>query len=154
MYRVSLGHRYGNHQMAEALVTIGHWRQLEEGRRMTKDDLLTCLLMPQVTISTTSRYPAQSFLCTWSSNSDLKIAYICKLNASFLPFSGGVGAVERVLELDDVAVPLLELAVVLHVELHELRQRRELLAAVLGGIIQRWGDFKVVRCERRNSLHS
>ena len=51
--------------------------------------------------------------------------------SSSLPFSGGVRAVERVLELDGVvAVALLQLPVVLHVELHQLRQRRELLAAV------------------------
>ena len=53
------------------------------------------------------------------------------LKLIILPLSGGVGAVERVLELDGVvAVPLLELPVVLHVELDQLRQRRELLAPV------------------------
>ena len=51
--------------------------------------------------------------------------------SSSLPLSGWVGAVEWVLELDGVvAVALLQLTVVLHVELHQLRQRRELLPAV------------------------
>ena len=53
------------------------------------------------------------------------------LHLPFLPLSGGVCAVERVLELDGVvAVPLLQLTVVLHVELHQLGQRGELLAPV------------------------
>ena len=50
---------------------------------------------------------------------------------SIIPLSGGVCAVEGVLELDGVvAVPLLQLAVVLHVELHQLRQGGKLLAPV------------------------
>lgn len=46
------------------------------------------------------------------------------------PLRRGVGTVERVLELDDVAVLLLQLPVMLHVILHQLRQRGELLPAV------------------------
>ncbi len=46
------------------------------------------------------------------------------------PLRGWIRAVKRVLELNDVPVLLLELALVLHVVLHQLRQRGELLPAI------------------------
>lgn len=46
------------------------------------------------------------------------------------PLRGGVCTVERVLEFDDVSVLLLQLPVMLHVILDQLRQRGELLPAV------------------------
>lgn len=59
------------------------------------------------------------------------------------PLRGRVGAVERVLELNDVPVLLLQLPVVLHVILHQLCQGGKLLSAVKVIVISRVLDFNV-----------
>lgn len=46
------------------------------------------------------------------------------------PLTGGVRAVQRVLEVDDGAVAVLQDALLLRVVLHQLRQRRELLPSI------------------------
>lgn len=59
------------------------------------------------------------------------------------PLRRRVGAVERILELYDVAVLLLELPVVLHVVLHQLGQRGKLLAAIQVVVVARVLDLDV-----------
>lgn len=60
-----------------------------------------------------------------------------------LPLRGGVLAVERVLQLDDVAVLLPQQPLLLGVVLHQLCQRGELLAAVQVIVIPRVLDLNV-----------
>lgn len=59
------------------------------------------------------------------------------------PFRGRVLAVERVLELDDVAVPLSQQVLLLGVVLHQLGQRGKLLAAIQVIVIARVLDLDV-----------
>lgn len=59
------------------------------------------------------------------------------------PFRGGVLAVEGVLELDDVAVPLPQQVLLLGVVLHQLGQRGKLLAAVQVIVVARVLDLDV-----------
>lgn len=59
------------------------------------------------------------------------------------PLRGRVGAVERVLELNDVPIFLLQLPVMLHVILHQLCQGGKLLSAVKVIVISRVLDFNV-----------
>lgn len=46
------------------------------------------------------------------------------------PLAGGIGAVQRVLEVDDGAVAVLQDALLLSVVLHQLCQRRKLLPSI------------------------
>ena len=74
-----------------------------------------------------------------------------------LPLGGGVGRVERVLELDDLSVALSELALVLHVVLDELGQRGKLLPAVQVIVVARVLDLDVrhfpVTSAREKEVH-
>lgn len=59
------------------------------------------------------------------------------------PFRGRVLAVEGVLELDDVAVPLSQQVLLLGVVLHQLGQRGKLLAAIQVIVVARVLDLDV-----------
>lgn len=59
------------------------------------------------------------------------------------PLCGGIRAVERVSELDDGAVPVLQDPVVRRVVIHQLRQRGELLPAVQVVVVARVLDSDV-----------
>ena len=65
---------------------------------------------------------------------EIDTLYVTMCGCSFLcvcvPLGGGVFAVEWVLELDDVSVPLSEKVVLLCVVLHQLCQRGKLLPSI------------------------
>lgn len=59
------------------------------------------------------------------------------------PLRGGVLAVERVLELNDMAVPLAQKILLLGVVLHQLGQRRKLLPPIQVVVVARVLDLNV-----------
>lgn len=68
---------------------------------------------------------------------------VCVAIAVVLPLRSGVFAVERIFELDNVAVPFTQKVVLLHVVLHQLGQSGELLPSIQVIVIARILDLNV-----------